>query len=289
MTSVYFQIFESIFFETFGHDVEIQEFSVVASGTVNTGAKLVTSEGTCFVKLNELDVDHFFQSEAADLRLISPFVKVPEVIGFGKTSGHNYLITEFVDLGESRKTTFELAGGQLAKLHLNSNSQFGLDHNNFLSSIPQDNQWKTDGINFIIQNRILPMVGRCLMEEKISVDLYKRIENLCGRLGRIIPDETPALLHGDLWSGNLIADKTGIPVYIDPSCYYGFRESELAFTYLFGGFENSFYESYLDIFPLQPGFGERVSVYHIHPLLVHVLLFGSGYIDGIEKILKRFS
>jgi len=288
MTSVYLQIFESIFFESFGQDVEIEEFTVVASGVVNIGAKLVTSKGTFFVKLNELEVADFFQSEAADLRLISPFVKVPAVINNGKVFGHNYLITEFIEIAEPQKNTFELAGAQLAKLHLNSSAQFGLDYNNFLSSIPQDNQWKTDGINFMIQNRILPMVGRCLMEEKISIDLYKRIENLCARLGQIIPDEAPALLHGDLWSGNLIANKTSTPIYIDPACYYGFRESELAFTHLFGGFDASFYESYLDIFPLQPGFGERVSVYHIHPLLVHVLLFGSGYIDGIERILKRF-
>jgi protein-ribulosamine 3-kinase len=291
MTSTYLQIFESVFFESFGHDVEIEEFSVVASGAVNTGAKLVTSEGTFFVKLNELEIEDFFHSEAADLGLLRPFLRVPAVIGSGKTFGHNYLITEFINLNlaDPQKSTFEMAGAQLANLHLNTSPQFGLDHNNFLSSLPQDNQWKTDGINFLIQNRILPMVGRCLMEEKISIDLYKRIENLYGRLGKIIPDDAPALLHGDLWSGNLISDKTGFPIYIDPSCYFGLRESELAFTYLFGGFENSFYEAYLDVFPLEPGFGERVSVYHIHPLLVHVLLFGSGYIAGIERILKRFS
>ena len=289
MTTIYQQVFESIFFENFGHDVEIDEFSVVASGIVNTGVKIVSSEGIFFLKLNELEDPDFFVSEAADLNLLKPFVPVPETIGFGRSMGFNYLITNYIEEGKPQKSSFGKAGADLAKLHLNSNSQFGNDYINYMASIPQDNQWKSDGINFLIQNRILPMVGHCLMEEKISIDLYKRIEMLCGRLGKIIPEENPALLHGDLWSGNLMTNMAGNSIFIDPACYYGLRESEIAFTYLFGGFENSFYESYLEIYPLEPGFGERVSVYHIHPLLVHVYLFGSGYIDGIERILKRFT
>ena len=289
MTNAYLQIFESIFFENFGKDVEIQDFTVVASGSVNSGVKLRTKTDVYFIKINELEPNGFFKSEASDLSLLKPFVKVPEAFGFGKVLGHNYLLSQFIEMGEAKSQTFSKAGRQLAKLHLSGNPKFGLDYNNYLSSVLQDNRWKTDGINFLIQNRILPMVGTCLMEEKISIDLYKGIENLCGRLGKIIPEEAPALLHGDLWSGNLVSDIAGDPYFIDPSCYYGLRESELAFTHLFGGFDASFYESYLEIYPLQPGFGERVSVYHIHPLLVHVYLFGSGYIAGIERILKRFS
>jgi len=289
MTNSYLQIFESIFFEKFGHDVEIEEFTVVASGVVNTGVKIISSEGIFFTKLNELEIEDCFHSEATELNMMKAFVGVPEITGTGRKFGYNYLISEFIAEGSPTKATFEMAGKQLAHLHLESSSQFGFEHNNYIASICQDNLWKLDGINFLIQNRILPMVGKCLMEEKISIDLYKRIENLCSRLGKIIPEEAPALLHGDLWSGNLMTNNLGKPIFIDPACYYGLRESELALTYLFGGFEPAFYESYLDVFPLEPGFGERVSVYHIHPLLIHVYLFGNGYIDGIERILKRFS
>jgi protein-ribulosamine 3-kinase len=289
MVTTYQQVFESVFFECFGRDVEILDFSVAAAGVLNTGARVVSSEGVHFVKLNQREEPDFFGSEADDLLLLKSRMPVPKVLGFGKTHGYNFLLTEFIQESPSTKTSFAEAGRFLAQLHRELGTQHGHRYSNFLASVPLDNQWKTDGIDFMVQNRILPMVGYCLMEEKISIDLYKRIELLCSRLGRIIPDEPPCLLHGDLWTGNLMTAPGGKPVFIDPACHYGYRESELAFTYLFGGFDAAFYEAYLELFPLEPGFGERVSVYHIHPLLVHVYLFGSGYIPGLERILKRFS
>ena len=289
IATTYQQVFESIFFECFGHDVEILDFSVAAAGVVNTGARVSTSEGVFFVKLNERPEPNFFQSESSDLELLRPFLPVPTVLGHGKSQGYNFLVTDFIDEMPTAKPAFAEAGRHLALLHQQRHNQFGHPYSNYLASVALPNEWKTDGINFLIQNRILPIVGYCLMEEKISVDLYKRIESLCGRLGSIIPQEDPSLLHGDLWTGNLMMGRGNKPWFIDPACYYGFRESELAFTYLFGGFDASFYEAYLELFPLEPGFGERVSIYHIHPLLVHVYLFGSGYIMGLERILKRFS
>ena len=289
MVSEYQQLFESILFESFGYDVEVLDFSLAAAGTVNTGARVVSSEGVFFCKLNELPESDFFEPEAKDLALISECLRVPSVQSTGKSQGHNFLLMEFLPEAPASKSSMENAGRQLARLHQIRNQAHGHPYTNRLASLEQDNQWKTDGINFLIQNRILPLIGYCLMEEKISLDLYKRIEALCGRLGKIIPEEQASLLHGDLWSGNLLSAPGPEPVFIDPAAYYGFRESELAFTYLFGGFEPAFYEAYLEIFPLEPGFGERISIYHLHPLLVHVYLFGSGYIAGLERILKRFS
>jgi len=289
MVTTYQQVFESIFFETFGRDVEILDFSVASAGVVNTGARVVSSEGTYFVKLNEREEPDFFQSEAKDLALLKAFLPVPEVFHTGKTQGYNFLVSEWVTENQPTKASFSNAGSQLAHLHQIQNSQFGHDYSNYLASVELTNDWKEDGIDFLIQNRILPMVGYCLMEEKIPIDVYRRIEQVCSKLGSIIPKESPSLLHGDLWSGNLMFGANNQSYFIDPACHYGFRESELAFTYLFGGFNAAFYEAYLEIFPLEPGFGERVSIYHIHPLLVHVYLFGSGYISGLERILNRFS
>lgn len=287
--AIYQQVFESVFFESFGYDVEILDFSVAAAGVVNTGARVSTSEGLFFVKLNEDKDTDFFGSERKDLELLRNHVPVPSVLASGKVQGHNFLLSEYIEEVPATKSSFEAAGRHLAALHQVRNDRFGHPYTNQLASVALPNEWKTDGIDFLIQNRILPMVGYCLMEEKIPVDLYRRIEQLCARLGSIIPQEEPSLLHGDLWTGNLMNQKPGNPVFIDPACHFGFRESELAFTYLFGGFDAAFYEAYLEIFPLEPGFGERVSIYHIHPLLVHVYLFGSGYILGLERILKRFS
>jgi fructosamine-3-kinase len=101
--------------------------------------------------------------------------------------------------------------------------------------------------------------------------------------------ENPALLHGDLWSGNVMVNEKGEPCLIDPAVYYGYREMELAFTKLFRGFENDFYAAYHASFPLQPGFTERVDIYNLYPLLVHANLFGGSYFQQVEQILRRFT
>jgi len=96
------------------------------------------------------------------------------------------------------------------------------------------------------------------------------------------------LIHGDLWSGNLITDDLGEPCLIDPAVYYGHREIELSMTKLFGGFDNEFYRSYHEVMPLENGFEERVEVYNLYPLMVHVNLFGGHYLQEVEFILRRF-
>jgi fructosamine-3-kinase len=92
-------------------------------------------------------------------------------------------------------------------------------------------------------------------------------------------------LHGDLWRGNLLVDERGLPCVIDPAVYYGHREAELAFTQLFGGFDNRFFDAYVEAYPLQPGFDKRLNVYNLYPLLVHANLFGGSYLRQAERII----
>ena len=103
-----------------------------------------------------------------------------------------------------------------------------------------------------------------------------------------MPEEPPALLHGDLWSGNVLVGAQGQPCLIDPAVYYGHREAELAFTELFGGFDSRFYAAYKEAKPLASGYNERKDIYNIYPLMVHVNMFGTSYLSGVERTLKRF-
>jgi fructosamine-3-kinase len=118
--------------------------------------------------------------------------------------------------------------------------------------------------------------------------LFDKFNRLYEVLPSLLPNEKPALLHGDLWSGNYLVDDQGSATLVDPAVYYGNREAEIAFTHLFGGFQPNFYQGYTEAMPLENSFQERVPLYNLYPLMVHVNLFGSGYLGAVERTLTRF-
>ena len=107
-------------------------------------------------------------------------------------------------------------------------------------------------------------------------------------LPNIIPEQPASLLHGDLWSGNLISDCRGLPAVIDPAVYYGWAEADLAMTDLFGNYPESFYQAYTEIRSLDSGYRSRYPIYNLYHLLNHLNLFGKSYLPQIRGILSRF-
>ena len=118
--------------------------------------------------------------------------------------------------------------------------------------------------------------------------MVKSFEALYPNLTSLLSEEKPALLHGDLWSGNIITTAKGEPCLIDPAVYYGCREVDLAMTKLFGSFPTEFYEAYDQTYPLMPDYEDRFDLYNLYPLLVHLNLFGAQYKSPITGILSRF-
>ena len=139
-----------------------------------------------------------------------------------------------------------------------------------------------------IQNRLLFQIEKALYDRKIDKKLAEKFENFFKELPSIFPQEKSSLIHGDLWTGNVMVNESGLATLVDPTCYYGFREADIAFSTMFGGFEEEFYKTYNEHFPLEKGFHARIPYYNLYPLLVHVNLFGEGYIPTIETILKPF-
>ncbi|MEM7109353.1 MAG: fructosamine kinase family protein, partial [Bacteroidota bacterium] len=92
-----------------------------------------------------------------------------------------------------------------------------------------------------------------------------------------------------LWSGNIMTDNFGQPVLIDPAVSYSHRETDIAMTTLFGRLPEEFYQTYTDAFKLDPGWQERLDIYNLYPLLVHVNLFGGGYLAQVMGIVKRYN
>ncbi|MFN4145414.1 MAG: fructosamine kinase family protein [Runella sp.] len=285
-----YSFFEGILYETLGQALEVLEVRLVSGGSINTAVRVFTSEGTFFVKFNHAEREDMFEKEARGLAMLrqADALHIPTVLGYGQKGDKAYLIQPFVENGGQRPDFWENFGESLALLHSHTQKQFGLDFDNYIGSLPQSNSLTNNGIVFFIEKRLRPQVGLALYNDLISHEMYQRFEHFYELLPNLLPNERPALLHGDLWSGNFLTNERGRVSLIDPAPYYGFREAELAFTQLFGGFDDSFYDSYQDTFPLEPGFDYRIPIYNLYPLLVHVNLFGRSYLPPIERLLKRY-
>ena len=165
---------------------------------------------------------------------------------------------------------------------------FGLDHDNYIGSLPQSNHQHTSWVEFFIEERLEKQIALAKNSGALNNSTIQQFNNLFKRLKEIIPEEKPSLLHGDLWNGNYMLAADGCACLIDAAVYYDHREMDLAMTRLFGGFPEEFYESYHETFPLSSGFEERVDIHNLYPLLVHVNLFGGSYISQVKSVLSRF-
>lgn len=216
-------------------------------------------------------------------------LRVPEVI----TSSREALVMEYIKpctaIGYEKEAE---AAKALASLHQVSNESrmYGYYYNTTLASFAQNNeQTQYNWGLFLAQMRILPMAKLCYERGILKKSLLVRIEKLCSGLYRRIDMNriTPSLLHGDVWNGNILYEKSGVS-FIDPTIYFGDREMELAFIMLFDTFGKCFFEVYTKVHPLSEEFYEtKVPLYQIYPLLVHTALYGGGYIGALEQRLER--
>lgn len=285
------QFFEQLLFETLGYDLSIQSFEFVSGGCINNAVKLQTQEGNFFVKWNVQSLEGMFEAEAKGLALIAETQEIatPKVLGLGKKGDKAYLMLDFVSASFPKQNFWKNFGASLAKMHQHHQGYFGLDFDNYIGSLPQYNQIHQEGLAFFIEKRLRIQSGLALYNNQISKELYQKFDELYKKLPDIVPNEDPALLHGDLWSGNYMIDAGGQPLLIDPAVYYGYREAEIAFTKLFGGFEEDFYLAYHEELPLEKGFENRMDIYNLYPLLVHVNLFGAGYLSGVKRTLEKYT
>ncbi|MCC5936699.1 MAG: fructosamine kinase family protein [Lunatimonas sp.] len=282
--------FDSILLKVFGGNIFLKKYTLIAAGHANQALCLRTSWGSFFLKINQETDENLFREEALGLKLLAENTSlfVPEVYGFGQVDGINYLVTEWVREGVRSKDYWRVLGEGLAELHMATQVGFGLDHPNYISILPQPNEMHRDWTSFFIDERLEPMLQRAYFHQLITKEVLQKVRAIYPFLEGFFPSEKSSLLHGDLWTGNIMRTTRGEPVLIDPAVYYGHREMDLAFSRLFGGFSDEFYETYNDIFPLEPGFEERKDVYNLYPLLVHLNLFGTGYLPGILRVIERF-
>jgi fructosamine-3-kinase len=253
-------------------------------GDINQVHYCNTSIGELVIKLNDRDrFPALFSKEANgldELRKSGSFV-IPEVISYGEIDETAYLILQY--FAPSPVKDWSAFGVQLAELHRMTSPQFGLDEWNYIGSLHQPNAWESTPLNFFIRQRLAPQF-RLAAENGFDFNnqekLYKAAEQL-------IPDEGPALIHGDLWGGNYLHTTDGFAL-IDPAVSYGLREMDLAMMQLFGGFPSEVFRAYEAAFPTAPNLSDRIPLYQLYYILVHVNLFGSAYVGRAEAIIRRY-
>jgi fructosamine-3-kinase len=272
-------------------DLHIENFKPVYGGDINTSFRLDTNRGTFFIKLNDAALfPGMFEKEAHGLDELrkTATVYVPEVIMTGQVEDTAFLVLEFISPDERKGPAFwEKFGRQLAELHRHTNRYYGFYEDNYNGSLIQINTPDDSWVNFFIEKRLKYQLKIALNKGYFDTDTVENFERLFENLHDIIPDELPHLLHGDLWSGNFLSNPDKGPVLIDPAVYYGNREMDLAMTQLFGGFDDIFYASYHEAYPLHPGWQTRFMIYQLYPLLVHANLFGGSYIHSVTKNLEH--
>lgn len=263
----------------------------VSGGDINDAFEIELASGVrVFLKTNANASPTMFPAEARGLdwlRGASP-LRVPEVLAVssGRAGEPCFLVLELLGAGRPGRDFDERLGQGLAALHRSAPAAFGLDHDNFIGSLPQRNAEHASWADFFWFERLEPQLDRA---SGLGSRLRARFERLAERLPQLVgPAEPPARLHGDLWGGNLFVDDSGAPCLIDPAVYGGHREMDLAMMRLFGGFGERVFRAYDEAFPLAPGSAERIQLYQLYPLLVHVNLFGGGYVEQVERSLARY-
>lgn len=183
------------------------------------------------------------------------------------------------------------AGELLAELHKIKSDSYGLERDTLMGSLPQPNPQTKDWVFFFSEHRLLYAAKEAMKEGKADAKMVKQVEKLIPKLSGILKDSAPpSLIHGDIWSGNILAGRGKIEAFLDPAIYYADPEIELAFIRNFNTFGGSFFSRYNEITPIRPGFyEERADIYALYPLLVHARLFGASYTRKAQKILERFS
>ncbi len=214
---------------------ELLSSSPVGGGCIHRAQILQTAAGgRFFLKANQSAPHDMFPCEAEGLQAlrVDGGPTIPQVI----LVGEDFLLLEDLQPAPRREDFWELYGRQLAHLHHQQNPQFGFPHDNYIGWTVQHNGWMEDGLEFFQQRRLIPQIRWAVDRGTLDREDQKRCESLMTRLGDLLPGGPAVLVHGDLWSGNLISDSQGCPALIDPAAYYGWAEADLAMTELFGSY-----------------------------------------------------
>ncbi len=268
----------------------ITGYSPVSGGCINQCFRINTDTSkSFFLKKNKRSFFPFFEAELLALQQIkeTQTIFVPEAIKCEEGSSFSYLVLEFIKEGTSNPDRQKKMGQQLAKMHKHPKPYFGWDIDNCIGATPQPNPKSEDWIGFYRDFRL----GHQFELAQNKGKSFNGSKDLMDNIDFFFNDyqPSPSLLHGDLWGGNSSFTENGTPFIYDPASYYGDRETDIAFTYMFGGYTPEFYEGYESTYPLDSGFSQRKRLYNLYHELNHFNLFGGGYANSAQASINQLT
>ena len=288
----------------FGPAARITGRVPVHGGDINRAYKLQISTGfDIFIKENSISNIDFFLTEERGLHALrcTGQIGVPHNMGSGIDRGRNisFLFMEYIESAPRIASYWETFGHQLAALHRaecqswvgaqDGGVKYGFLEDNFIGATPQKNRPCGSWIDFYRDCRLLPQITRA--ERYFDSAVLKKADRLLNHLDVFLREpEFPSLLHGDLWSGNIVCGPNGRAWIIDPAACVGDFEADLAMTQLFGSLPDEFYSAYSEVNPIdKAGYSQRRGLYDLYHLLNHLNLFGSSYLGSVVNIINRYS
>lgn len=290
----------------YGSDIKLTRTFKLAGGDINKAYGIELSNGIdVFMKANEKQNVDFFIQEVNNLEAISKTktISTPEVIAYGTDDGDNvgysFLLLKYVPEENQTKEFWQNLGRKVAQMHnaktseflskedLDKENKFGFSQDNYIGRNKQINSAKKTWIDFFRENRL--EVQFKLAQNYFSENDFSKITKLLDNLEKFLPEPNQtSLLHGDLWKGNILCAKNFEPYLIDPACYVGHNETDIAMTELFGAFPNDFYSAYNEIKPIDSEYSNRRDLYNLYHVLNHLNLFGQTYLEAAKAIIDKY-
>jgi protein-ribulosamine 3-kinase len=272
---------------------EIGAVQPLGGGCIGQAFRVQIGGESRFLKCDRESPDGFFAVEARGLERLRGFaraLRVPRVVGYrDRVDGWGWIALEWLPAAPPGPGYWEALGEGLAALHRSAGvgAGWGAEESGFIGRLPQCNEPAATWAEFWYERRLLPQLRlvRAGMEIGSAAE-WDGLRYHLPALLQVAETEGPSLLHGDLWSGNVVATAEG-PALIDPASYRGHREVDLAMAALFGGFEATFFDAYAAAWPMAAGESVRRGVYQLYYLLVHVNIFGAAYAPQTARTLRQ--
>jgi fructosamine-3-kinase len=282
-----------------GIDLGVTASRDLSGGCIHRVRELTLADGTSLVaKVNAADRLAMFEEEAAGLRALAATktVLVPRPIAVTRAGDTAVLLMTAIKPARATAASWRRFGAELAALHRSevgpSPAAYGFETDNHLGTTHQPNAWCDDWVRFNAEHRLGHQLALAGEQRLLRGDETSRIQRVIDRLEALVPRHPkPALLHGDLWSGNALSavdeQADARIAVIDPACSIGDGLADIAMMRLFGGFSEGCFEAYAGQLEDDSRLESRLAVYQLYHLLNHVNLFGRAYAGQAMAVADR--